>query len=141
MFCVTGGIALHIEKKTLRNVFIGVISCIVLYWILHDTDRVKTAYGVVKGVLSPFVLGAGLAFILNVPMRAIERWFKAVPNLKVRRLIAVLLPLLAVLLVLTLVYVLLVPQLISSAKSFIPKLEKVPSLINDLTNRYPQIFG
>ena len=135
---------MHIEKKTLRNVFIGVISCIVLYWILHDTDRVKTAYGVVKGVLSPFVLGAGLAFILNVPMRAIERWFKAVPNLKVRRLIAVLLTLLAVLLVLTLVFVLLIPQMIDTIQSLIPKIYtfvgNAEKLITDFLSKNPEVM-
>lgn len=113
---------MHIEKKTLRNVFIGVISCIVLYWILHETERFKTVFSIFMGVVSPFVLGAGLAFVLNVPMRAIEGLFTRVDNLKLRRLIAVLLTFIAVLLVLTLVFVLLIPQLSNTIQSLIPKL-------------------
>ena len=33
---------MHIEKKTLRNIFIGAAACVILYWLLHDTERVKT---------------------------------------------------------------------------------------------------
>lgn len=113
---------MHIDKKTLRNVFIGVISCIILYWALHDTERVKTLYTIIKGVVSPFILGAGLAFIINVPMRGIEGLCKGVANVKLRRLIAVVLTFIAVLLVLTLVFVLLIPQLSNTIQSLIPKL-------------------
>lgn len=113
---------MHIEKKTLRNVFIGVVSCIVLYWILHETERVRTVFSVIKGVISPFALGAGLAFILNVPMRAIEGKLGRVEKAKLRRLIAIVLTFIAVLLVLTLVFVLLIPQLSNTIQSLIPKL-------------------
>jgi len=34
-----GEMAVHFDKKTLRNIFIGVAFCIVLYWILHETER------------------------------------------------------------------------------------------------------
>ena len=77
---------MHIEKKTLRNIFLVAAACVILYWLLHDAERVKTVFAVVKNVLSPFFIGAGLAFILNVPMRAFERLFKKIPNLKVRRI-------------------------------------------------------
>ena len=35
---------LVIDKKTLRNVFLGVGGCILLYWLLHETDRVEYMY-------------------------------------------------------------------------------------------------
>ena len=113
---------MHIEKKTLRNVFIGVISCIVLYWVLHETERVKVAYTFVKGIVSPFILGASLAFILNVPMRAIEGLLRGIKKQSLRRLSALLLTFLAVLLVLTLVFVLLIPQMTETIQSLIPKI-------------------
>ena len=113
---------MQIEKKTLRNVFIGVVSCILLYWILHETDRVKAVFGVFKNILSPFLLGASLAFILNVPMRAIEGLLSKIEKVTLRRLIAILLTFLGVLLILTLVFLLLIPQLSSTIQSLIPKL-------------------
>lgn len=113
---------MHIEKKTLRNIFIGVISCIVLYWILHETDRVRTVLSYLKGIVSPFALGASLAFIINVPMRAFEGLLKGIKKQGWRRLLAIVLTFIAVLLVLALVFLLLIPQLIDTIQSLIPKL-------------------
>ena len=114
---------MNIEKKTLRNIFIGVIACIVLYWILHETERVKSVYGVLKNVFSPFVTGAAIAFILNVPMRAMEGLLKGIKHKTLRRAIAVVLTFLAVSLVLTLVFLLLIPQMTDTVQSLIPKLQ------------------
>ena len=113
---------LELNKKTLRNLFLVVAGGIVLYWLLHETDRVKAVYSVVKGIFAPFVLGAALAFILNVPMRAFEGLLKKVKNERWRRVLAVLLTFVAVLLVLTLVCLLLIPQLVKTIQSLIPSL-------------------
>ena len=135
---------MHIDKKTLRNVFIGVAICIVLYWILHETERVKSVYQVLKGVLSPFVLGASLAFIFNVPMRAIENLVKGISSAKLRRLVAVVLTFLAVLLVLALVFWLLIPQMINTIQSLIPKLYTFATNIGDSVTEFleknPQVM-
>ena len=104
----------ELNKKTVRNIFVVVAAGIVLYWILHETERVKSVYAVVKSIFSPFVLGSAIAFILNVPMRAFEGILKKVENEKWRRVIAVLLTFIAVLLVLTLVCSLLIPQLVDT---------------------------
>lgn len=135
---------MHIDKKTLRNIFIGVAVCIVLYWILHETERVKAVYQVLKGVISPFALGAALAFIINVPMRALENLLKGISNGKLRRIVSVLLAFIAVLLVLTLVFLLLIPQLVSTIQSLIPKLytfvSGVETRVKDLLANNPQIM-
>ena len=102
---------MHIEKKTLRNVFLGVAGCIFLYWLLHETDRVKTVFKTISNVVFPFALGASLAFILNVPMRAIEGLLKGVKKPGIRRALSVLLTFIAVILVLAVVVLLLIPQI------------------------------
>ena len=113
---------MHIEKKTLRNIFIGVISCIVLYWILHETERVKAVFVWAIGILSPFLIGSCLAFIANVPMRGFEGMLKGVKQPAFRRLLAVLLTFLALLIIIAGVFWLLIPQLINTIQSLIPKL-------------------
>ena len=82
---------MQIEKRTLKNIFLGVVACIVLYWLLHETANVKVFFASVFDIFAPFALGAGMAFILNVPMRSFERKLKKVQNVKWRRLIALLL--------------------------------------------------
>lgn len=132
----------EINKKTLRNLFLIAAAGIVLYWILHETERVKTVYNVVKGVFSPFVLGAGIAFVLNVPMRAFEGVLKKLKNDKFRRLIAVVLTILAVLLVLTLVSVLLIPQLIETVNTLVDRLNEfnLETFISDMMAQYPAVM-
>ena len=119
---------MHFEKKTLRNIFIGVAACIVLYWILHETEQFKNVFSVIKGVIAPFVLGSGLAFILNVPMRSIENKLSCIKKQGLRRVIAVLLTIIIVLLVLALVLYLLIPQVIATATNLI---DKLPGFFND----------
>ena len=111
-----------IDRKTLRWVFTGVVSCIILYWLLHETERVRTVWDFVMGMLSPFVLGAGLAFILNVPLRAIESRLKFVNNGPARRAIAMVLTFLAIALVLYVIVMLVLPQVVSTVETLIGQL-------------------
>ena len=116
--------SVHLEKKTLRNIFIGVISCIIIYWILHEPERFSSIFGVVKSIFSPFIVGAVLAFIINVPMRRIESWLKGITNRALRRTVAIVLTIIAVLLVIAGVFWLLIPQIIATAETFAARLPK-----------------
>lgn len=127
------------DKKTLRNIFFGVGGCIFLYWLLHETDRVKAVYIFLKNIFSPFVIGAGLAFVLNVPMRGIENHLKGIKKIALRRLIAVVLTFIVILLVLFVVFWLLLPQVAETVQTLIASLpgflngiiEKVQVFLND----------
>ena len=109
-------------EKILRKVFIGVVTCIVISWVLHDTARIKNTYDTIMHVLSPFIVGAILAFILNVPMRGFERILKGIKNKVFRRCLAATLACVSVLIVIVGVILLLVPQLIETIKTLIPTL-------------------
>lgn len=113
---------MNIEKKTLQKLFFAAAGCVVLYWLLHETERFQSVWKQLYGILSPFVLGAALAFILNVPMRAFERWLKGLKKDGLRRALAMLLTFLAIGLVLFGVFRLLIPQLVETFNSLVPKL-------------------
>ena len=115
-------ISLNIEKKTLQKLFFAAAGCVVLYWLLHETERFQSVWKQLYGILSPFVLGAALAFILNVPMRAFERWLKGMKKDGLRRALAMLMTFLAIGLVLYGVFQLLIPQLVETFNSLVPKL-------------------
>lgn len=110
---------MELNKKTLRNIFLGVASCIVLYWILHETDRVMSVFQIGYQVLSPFVIGAALAFILNVPMRSIERRLSKIKKDGLRRAVALILTFVCILLVLYGVIYLLIPQVTETVESLV----------------------
>ena len=134
---------MELNKKAIKTVFFGVAGCILLYWILHETEKLTAAYEVVSGVLSPFVIGSVLAFILNVPMRRFERMLTAIKHLKLRRVVALLLTLLAVLIVLTIVFSLLIPQVAATAETFAARLPafytNVETKIMTFLEEHPEI--
>lgn len=129
---------MHIERKTLRNIFIGVAACIFFYWLLHETERVKTVWMFIKNLFSPFVVGAALAFVLNVPMRGIERWFSSVKNKSLRRVVAVLLTFIFIALVLFVVFRLLLPQIIETIENLI---ERLPVFINGIREQVEKFLS
>lgn len=114
---------MEINKKAFRSLIGGVVLCIFVYWLLHETERVTAFLGGVVNLLSPFVIGAALAFILNVPMRSIERFLlQGVQKLSIRRAIAILLTIVIILLVIAVVVVLLVPQVDATVQSLVGEL-------------------
>ena len=61
------------NKQNVKWLLLVVFAGIVFFCILQNLSVVSAAFGALLGVLSPFLLGCAIAFILNVPMRAIER--------------------------------------------------------------------
>ena len=112
----------ELNKKNIRNLFLIIASGILLYWLLHEKDQVSQISDLIMGIVSPFITGAAIAFVLNVPMRAFERLLKRIPNQTLRRLLAVILTVICLLVILTGVFLLLIPQLIDTIQTLIPKL-------------------
>ncbi len=136
----------EINKKTLQRIFLFVCGAIVLYWLLHETDRVKVILNTVSGIFAPFVFGGVLAFILNVPMRAIENGLLRKVNRDVlKRVISVVLTLLALFLVISLVFWLLIPQIIQTVNSLVPNLSdflvKAEVWVKDFLEERPQLLA
>ncbi|MBE7002039.1 MAG: AI-2E family transporter [Ruminococcaceae bacterium] len=136
---------MEFNKKTIRQIFLGVFGCILLYWLLHDTERVRSFISVISGIIAPFVFGGVLAFILNVPMRAIENGLlKKVSNQTAKRVLAVVLTFIALLLVVALVFWLLIPQIIDTVNALIPNLYdffmKVQKKATQFLNENPELL-
>ena len=135
---------MELSKKTIRSLILGAVGCIVLYWLLHETDRLTAILKDGWTVLSPFIAGASVAFILNVPMRAIEKWLSGVKQQGLRRGLALLLTLVAVALVLTGVIYLLLPQLLDAIKSLLDTLpdffDRVQGKINEYLSANPELM-
>ena len=136
---------LQIDKKTIRNLCLAGIGCIVVYWLLHETERFQSLWKALTGMIAPFAIGAVLAFILNVPMRGIERGLKLIRKPGLRRILAVLLTFIFLLLVLTGVVCLLVPQITETIESLIPKLvtffQGIDRGVRDFFTDNPEIWN
>lgn len=93
-------------------------------------------------MVSPFLLGGTIAFILNVPMRAIENCLPK-KNGKFRRPISLIMAIIAVAGVLALVIFVVGPELVGTViglqKSIPVFFEKMQGQAEDLFSRYPEI--
>ena len=98
------------------------LGAIAFYWVLHETEQFRNLWTGLVGVLSPFVLGAAIAFIMNVPMRALERQLMFIRKDGLRRTASIILTFVLIILVIAGVIWLLVPQITETIQSWIPKL-------------------
>jgi predicted PurR-regulated permease PerM len=135
---------LELNGKTLRRIFFGVAGCIILYWLLHETERLLGVLGMITNMLSPFIVGAALAFVLNVPMRSIENLLRKIPKKGLRRALALILTLIAVALLLFGIFALLIPQLIDTIESIAVQLPEffanAQKTITDYLNANPELM-
>lgn len=135
---------MEINKKTLKNIFLIAVGCIILYWILHETERLNAVLGVVGSILSPFLIGAGLAFVINVPMRRIESFLTGIKNAGARRAVAILLTIIVISLVIALVFWLLIPQVVATAETFASRLPaffgRVETAIREFLANNPELM-
>lgn len=122
---------MHFDKRAMRSLFFLIAGCIVFGWLILDTDRVKTVFDSIWHLISPFVAGAGIAFIFNVPMRIIEHQLDGIHRLGIRRAFAIIMTILALILVIMFVIELLVPQIQLTWASLS---EKIPAFIDRTAN-------
>ncbi len=134
---------MHTDKKLLQKVFLLIAGCLVFAWLLLDTARATVLFTTVWGLFAPFAAGACIAFIFNVPMRAIERQLEGVRKKGVRRALAILLTIAALVLVIMFVVELLVPQLeltIASLSAKIPGfIERTAAMFMRLMEENPEM--
>ena len=99
------------NRQTVKSLLLVVCGGVAFYCGLQHLGVVAGAVVWLLGILSPFVLGGAIAFVLNVPMRAIERHL--FPNqrrlTKLRRPLALVLTLVALTGVLTLAFCVIGP--------------------------------
>ena len=135
---------LELNGKNLRRIFLGVAGCIVLYWLLHETERLMQVLRGITTMLSPFIVGAALAFVLNVPMRGIEKLLKKIQKTGLRRAVALILTLISVVLILYGAFALLIPQLRETIESIIVQLPvfigNVQKAVTDYLEHNPELL-
>ena len=64
---------MQLDKENIKKI-VGIVSfAILLNWGLKNTDFLGRLLGLLVGLILPFLIGGALAFIINVPMRFLER--------------------------------------------------------------------
>lgn len=104
---------MEISKQTKKHLIQIIAFAILLYCGIEHFGVVIAVFRFILGILMPFLIGGAIAFVLNVPMKKIEKHLFA-KNKKMERFkrpLAYVLALLCVLGVLTLAMVVVIPEL------------------------------
>ncbi|MBR3949292.1 MAG: AI-2E family transporter [Oscillospiraceae bacterium] len=123
---------MQIDKKLMHRLFLFAAGVLVFAWLLLDTARASLLFQRVWELIAPFVAGAGVAFIFNVPMRAIENQLDGIHKEGIRRTLAILLTLFCLVLIIMFVFELLIPQIRLTVVSLT---EKIPAFVDRTAQR------
>ena len=140
---------MELNRKNIIKIAGLIVFGIFMFWLFDNFEQAKAAVSWLISLVTPLLIGACIAFILNVPMRAIER--KLWPNaskttaIKLRRPCAIVLALLCFAVVLALVLTLIIPELVNTARSFAAQsksfLDRIDVHIEELRALLPQVNG
>ena len=111
----------------MHRIFLLIAGAIVFAWLVLDTARATILFNRVWELISPFAAGAAIAFIFNVPMRAIENQLTDFHKLSIRRGLAMVLTILCLILIIMFVFELLIPQI---RLTLVSLSEKIPAFID-----------
>lgn len=132
-----------IKKKDIKYI-LGIIAFTIL--LTYFVNNVSIVSNIGK-VLYPFILGGGLAFVLNIPLNIIERKIINRKNktykTKFVRILSIIISIMLIILIIVAINYLFIPDLINSIDTLIQKvpdtIENVKNIVLDLTKEYPQI--
>lgn len=117
------------ELKKYLGLFILSIALIIVYKTFDNFGIIIDFIGKIFNLLTPFFIGAGIAFVLRIPCKRAEILFhktKVAFIRKHRRGFAVVSVYVLVIGIIALIMIAIIPQLVQSIKSFI---EQLPSML------------
>ncbi len=135
------------EKKHVFQLVISVIifTVLLIYFVNH-LSTISTFLKTLFSILFPFLIGCGIAFVLNIPMRNIEHsLFKDEKGklYKFKRPISMVLTYIAALLFVALVVFVVVPEVantLGKVQELLPGfLERLKEIALSYTKKYPDI--
>lgn len=121
------------ENKN-KNPFILITFTIFIYGIVMNLNKVIEFIGLAINFCMPIIIGGVLAFMLNVPMKALEKHIKKLLD-KVNlsgysRIVSLILTMLLIAMILGLAVTMVIPEIVTSVKTITPLIkEKWPELV------------
>lgn len=111
---------MELNKNNMKKILCIVAFAIVLFVGIENVNSVLYFINVIATITAPFIIGCAIAFILNVPMRAIEKKIFSIKKLKkierFKRPISIVLVILLLIGIVFIVLFLMVPELIKTVK-------------------------
>ena len=111
---------MNMTTTTFKRICQIVLFSGIVFFIILNYRAIGSIITFIGGILLPFVIGAVIAFIINIPMKAVEeKWFKKWKNRKFVRPLSLIVTIILVLLVISCVIMVVVPQLGTTASQLV----------------------
>lgn len=134
---------MELNKENMSKIKQLILFAVVIVILGINYQKLLVLLGDVIKIISPFLLGAAIAFVLNVPMRSIEKNIMQKKTSKLRRPVSLCLTILLVGGILGIVTFVVVPELF---QTFLTLQKSIPSFLNESKRqleewfiRYPEI--
>ena len=135
------------EEKKLKNIIILILIAAISFWIINNLATVGSFLGKLVDIIFPFILGGGIAFILNLPMSFFEKKLSNIKKKKRKqflgkkfvRIISLILAVIVIACILVLIVNLIVPELINVVKIFIDNVPYYAATLKNLAEEIPNL--
>lgn len=137
---------MNFEKNWIK-VFSGIAILLAVLWIMNNLNIISNFMGQIQNVISPFLVGAAIAFILSIPVNYIEKYLKRFDYFKRHRKtlrgLAIVLSLILIVLLIYFLIFLVLPDFEDTITSFISivptTISQVISKVMRFIDRHPEL--
>ncbi|MDO4469500.1 MAG: AI-2E family transporter [Bacillota bacterium] len=117
---------MDLNKKNMKNIMLLIVFAVLFYVGVQRVESVAAGLSFVVSIVFPFLLGAAMAFILNVPMSFMEK--RLFPKAKgktkkLKRPVCLVLAILFVIAILWIVLLVVIPEVASTVTSLSANIE------------------
>lgn len=141
---------MNLDKNNMKKICLLIAFAVLLSWGINNGWMFLAVLKYLFGLISPFAIGAAIAFVINAPMRFVEKGIRRLENKKgfgfikkSYRVISILLTFVIMVFFIGAVFMLIIPELGRTAmicmQNVEPFLEKAKTQALRISANYPNI--
>ncbi len=129
---------MNLDKNTMKKLRGLILFTVILLAAMLNLAAIERGIHTLIGLIFPFLLGGCIAFILNVPMAALEeKVFKQLKSKKLKRAVSLVASLLLVIGAIFIVMFLVIPEL---GSTFLSLSNRFPAFMENVSLKAEQLF-
>ena len=130
---------MDLNKKNMKNWMLLIVFAVLVYGVVQRIEILAAGFAFLYSIIMPFVLGAAMAFILNIPMHFLEkRLFRKAKKRKFVRPVCLVLSIFFVVAVIQIVLLVVLPEVATTFASISKNIEAfLPHVQEWAMNTFP----
>lgn len=131
------------KNKTIKGIIVVAIA-VLIYFIVKDYTSILGIIRLILDIIAPIIIGLGIAFVLNIPYGSFERLYSKLFKEKRKKLTkycALISTYLLAAAITVGIFLLVIPQLISSIEMFSNNIDNYYRRVVEFYNRFVDKYG